>query len=408
MPPRFLGDVTSGIQLSHYRHIDFTRVTPPILLSLVLSCLVMESPTSQLFDTLSDSIERALKLRRPILTHLNADTTWLLQLPYPQDALPITKRSRYNIILDPWFRGPQSDVAAWFSTQWHSIESCVQNVHELNERLRDVDRIEARNEIGRGQSKTCTAVENASEPYVDAIVVSHEFTDHCNKNTLLEFHSETPVFAVGPAAELISSWDHFKVVQSIPSFASQDPDWRKSSLQTLPNWLGISRITTKSDALYYHSAILIAFDLSTKSSSNYAEIKEEGEGIIYTPHGIHAQDLGPLRCATPPLRTLALLHGLHDVFLNPFQQLNLGAHNGLRAQRICGAKYWISTHDEVKQGRGLVAFFLRRKVITLQEAMLKEEEVEEEAGENDHTDTNSMFANVTFAELCNGESILLT
>lgn len=370
----------------------------------------MESPTSQLCDALSDSIQRALKTQRPVMTHLNADTTWLLQLPYPRDALPRTKRSRYNIILDPWFRGPQSDVAAWFSTQWHSTESSVQTVKELNERLRDVDRIEAQYDIYHEKCKTDDAVQNRRseyiDQYIDAIVVSHEFTDHCNRNTLLEFHSNTPVFAIGPAAELIRSWNHFKVVQTVPPFTTQNPDWRKSSLQPLPYWLGISRITTKSDALYYHSAILIAFDLAANSSSSiYAEIKGECEGIIYTPHGIHAQDLVHLHCATPPLRTLALLHGLHDISLNPFKQLNLGAHNGLKARRICGAKYWISTHDEVKKGSGLVASFLRRKVITLQQAMSKEEEEEEE---RDHIITDRPFADVTFADLRNGESILLT
>lgn len=358
---------------------------------------VMESPTSQLFDTLRDSVQRALKTRRPVLTHLNADTTWLLQLPYPHDAMPTSERSRYNIILDPWFRGPQSDVASWFSTQWHSIDPSVQNVGELNERLQNVDDIEVRHDVNHDKSK------NEKKEFVDAIVVSHEFTDHCNKNTLLEFHSETPVFTIGPAAELIKSWNYFKVVRIIPPFTSQDPDWRKSSLQPLPHWLGISRITTKSDALYYHSAILIAFDLAASSRCKHADVKEEGEGIIYTPHGIHAQDLGHLRLATPPLRTLVLLHGLHDISLKPFKQLNLGAHNGLNAQRIARARYWISTHDEVKKGSGLVAYFLRRKEITLQEAMSKEEEREQ-----GHIVTNGTFADVTFADLGNGESILLT
>lgn len=362
----------------------------------------MDSPSSQLFDTLSDSIQRAFQTHRPILTHLNADTTWLLQLPCPRDALPTTERSRYNIVLDPWFRGPQSDVATWFSTQSHSIESSVQTVDELNERLQSVDEIESRRKINRDNSKNDNAGENKRYNYIDAIIVSHEFTDHCNKNTLLEFHSDTPVFTVRPAAKLIRSWNYFKVVQIIPPFTSQDPNWRKSSLEPLPHWLGISRITTKSDALYYHSAILIAFDSAASSRCEYADMMEKGEAIIYTPHGIHAQDLGHMHDATPPLRTLALLHGLHDISLNPFKQLNLGGHNGLNAQRTCGARYWISTHDEIKKGTGLVASFLRRKVITLQEAMSKEKE---KAKDNV---INSTFADVTFAELRNGESILLT
>jgi hypothetical protein len=81
------------------------------------------------------------------------------------------------------------------------------------------------------------------------------------------------------------------------------------------------------------------------------------------------------------LGTLALLHGLHDVqipWAGPFssgtQQLNLGAHNALKLQRQIQAKYWLSTHDEVKKGGGLVGLILRRKTVTLEEALEREKE----------------------------------
>lgn len=347
----------------------------------------------QLLSALTNSVERALQTHRPILTHLNADTTWLLQLPYPQRKVPVMGRSRYNIVLDPWLRGPQSDVAAWFSTQWHVIESSVQTVQELNELLKEVNEMELQQAFHDRRIIGRPVKAKGTTQFVDAIVISHEFSDHCNKNTLLEFHPQTPVFAVGPAADLIMSWNHFQVVQVIPSFSASSPDWENGSIEPLPDWLGISRITSESDALYYHSAILIAFDLKSDPLLEHA-----AEAIIYTPHGIHAQDLGHLRSAKAPLRTLALLHGLHDISLNPFKQLNLGAHNGLKAQRICRARYWISTHDEIKKGGGLVASFLKRKVITLQEAMREEEEKMSASGALDE---------VTFAELRNGESILL-
>ena len=63
--------------------------------------------------------------------------------------------------------------------------------------------------------------------------------------------------------------------------------------------------------------------------------------------------------AVPPVRTLALIHGLHEVKLAR-QQLNLGAENGLLVQRQLGAKYWIGTHDEVKHASGLVSWLLGR------------------------------------------------
>ena len=362
----------------------------------------MESPTVQLLDTLSNSIQIALKTHRPILTHLNADTTWLLQLPRPRRDVSVKGRSRYNLVFDPWLQGPQSDMAAWFSTQWHAIKSSVQSIQELNELLKEINDIEMRQELHSRPNERRTVKAKETPQFIDAIVISHEFSDHCNKDTLLEFHPETPVFAIGPAADLITSWDHFKTVQVIPPFSAQDPDWRKGSTQPLPDWLGITRITSKSDALHYHSAILIAFDLKFGPHYEHTGNDKTGEAIVYTPHGIHAQTLGQLSSATPSMRTLALLHGLHDISLSPFKQLNLGAHNGLKAQRICQAKYWISTHDEAKGGGGLVAWFLKRKVITLQEAVQEEEE------KTGQMSASSAFDKVIFAELRNGESILLT
>ena len=65
----------------------------------------MDGPSLQLQGTLNSSIREALLAQRPILTHLNADTTWLLQLPYPNNAARPPGRSRFNIVLDPWLRG---------------------------------------------------------------------------------------------------------------------------------------------------------------------------------------------------------------------------------------------------------------------------------------------------------------
>ena len=47
---------------------------------------------------LKTTIQTAHESRRPVLTHLNADTTWLISLPYPgKAALQPPGRLRYNI-----------------------------------------------------------------------------------------------------------------------------------------------------------------------------------------------------------------------------------------------------------------------------------------------------------------------
>jgi hypothetical protein len=140
---------------------------------------------------------------------------------------------------------------------------------------------------------------------------------------------------------------------------------------------------------------MIAFSLDGSSPP------AEGEGIIYTPHGIHAPSLSTtVSSASPPIKTLALLHGLHDVTLNwgLEQQINLGGLNGLQAQQSLNARYWIGTHDEVKKASGIVSLIIRRKAYTVQDALRK-------AGKEDLT--ASSLGDGEYLDIVNGESKVL-
>lgn len=148
----------------------------------------------QLQDDLNASVVQALSTSRPILTHWNADTTWSLSLAYPSHARPPSGRLRYNILLDPWLTGPQSDVGRWFSTQWHAIESSVRTVAELNDHLEAVEtlvsRVEPRGRKNkRGRKSDTNGARHAS--YIDAVVVSHEFSDHCHRRQVTPFPKES-------------------------------------------------------------------------------------------------------------------------------------------------------------------------------------------------------------------------
>ena len=365
--------------------------------------VVMDAPSLQLQETLNGSIQRALLSHRPILTHLNADTSWLLQLPYPPDVERPPGRSRWNIVFDPWLTGGQSDVANWFSQQWHAVASSVQTMAELNDLLREIEKMAQLGASISGERDHDLFDQDSNRSYIDAVVVSHEFTDHCNKHTLLELDPDTPVFATRSAADLIRSWDYFRLVQETPPFSATDSDWRNTSLIPLPKWVGISRMVTRSDALYYHSAILVTFDLYSIDVKGPSGVPKGAEAIIYTPHGIHAKDLSHLPLATPAVEALALLHGLHDIKIS-VKQLNLGAHNGLQAQRMCQAKYWVSTHDEIKKGSGLITPFLHRRILTLQEAIEAERRAK---GRIPDESELSDVRDVAFVELSNGESLLL-
>ena len=133
-----------------------------------------------------DSLQRAGKAKTPILTHVNADTTWLLSLAYPDQRSSPPGRSRYNILIDPWLAGPQEDVASWFSKQWHLIQSSAQTIAELNAMLQEAEESESGTTETKGEKKSS---------YIDAVVICHEFTDHCHRATLLEVDHTVPVFA---------------------------------------------------------------------------------------------------------------------------------------------------------------------------------------------------------------------
>lgn len=339
----------------------------------------------------------ALASSRPVLAHLNADTTWLIQLPYPNPASRPGGRSRFNILLDPWLQGPQSDVASWFSTQWHVVAPSVLTLSELNDNLAQLERITSHDAVGRPMEETAKA---ASPSYIDAVAISHEFTDHCHHATLLELPKETPVFATERAAELIRSWSHFNTVVTTPGFSGFEKDWKETlgdRTGSLPSWLGVGRVVTPGNALYYHSAVVIAFDLGMESGSPI----DSPEAIIYSPHGIRAADLEGLR--TGGVKTLAVLHGLHDVRIWMTAQLNLGALNGIEAIRATGAKYWIATHDEIKKGGGFVSWLLRRTTYTLEDAV----QTEESRLAADVLTGNLEKAGYQFVELESGEALVL-
>ncbi|PQE24757.1 major facilitator superfamily protein [Rutstroemia sp. NJR-2017a BVV2] len=361
-------------------------------------------------------------LRRPILTHLNVDTTWLLSIPYPAGVENKKARKYFHILIDPWLRGGQSDVAAFFSQQWHATPSAVQTTSELEVLIEGIEENDASPSTNtqspqNGQKANVQTDEADSdrdgtpprdtETYLNAIIISHEFTDHMHKETLLELPAQVPVFATTKAAAAIQSWAHFKLVMEIPRFEGR---WRSSpggGDAALPEWVGVTRVAKAGrDLLYYHSAIMITFPSSSSTAEGEAnsEAEEEAEAIIYTPHGIDPSDLTLVAEARPQIKTLALMHGLQDISL-PRAQLNKGAHNGLKVQRLLDARYWVSTHDEVKRGGGLVSWFLRRRGVSVREAL--EGEMRGEEGEGKGEGDRKMLGEIRFRDVGNGESLLL-
>ena len=82
-------------------------------------------------------------------------------------------------------------------------------------------------------------------PHIHAVLISHEFTDHCNEHTLRGLDISTPIIATSAAAKIIRGWDYFEKVSEILTCSDQNLDWTALS-PDLPPWLGIARIVSSS------------------------------------------------------------------------------------------------------------------------------------------------------------------
>jgi hypothetical protein len=103
------------------------------------------------------------------LEKLNDDSSWMWTL----------NGKRY--LVDPWFTPSQVDFYPWFSEQFHVSE----------------------------QPKV-TALKT-----VDFTFISHPFTDHCNKETLLQCDPNIPVIADAAVRKKMAKWRHFTTLLSL-------------------------------------------------------------------------------------------------------------------------------------------------------------------------------------------------
>ena len=139
---------------------------------------------------------------------LNEDSSWM----WESDSL--------SILVDPWFTVSQIDFAPWFSEQFH-----------LNPQ---------------------PLISEIKKPHY--IFISHPFTDHCNKETLLQFDPTIPIIAETNSLTKIKRWNYFKNLINIKDFEK----------------VKIERINKKTLFDLVHNAFLISF---------------ENKKIVYAPHG---------------------------------------------------------------------------------------------------------------------------
>ena len=203
------------------------------------------------------------------LVKLNEDSSWM----WEWDGI--------RVLVDPWFTPSQIDYHPAFSEQFH-----------------------------------LTAQPKVSDlAKIDYIFISHPFTDHCNKETLVQFDKDIPVISRPGTLKKISSWNHFNVL--IP-------------IEEAP--FKISVIPSNS----FFDPVHFAF-----------RIENEDGTFIYAPHGTKATHLPNADVLITTTTTFELPFWLGGT-------INLGYKKALIAKELSGASILVATHDEKKIGKGFV------------------------------------------------------
>lgn len=192
-----------------------------------------------------------------------------------------------KLMVDPWFSPSQVDLHPLFSEQFHCTEQ--------------------------------PAVNQLERP--DYLFISHPFTDHCNKETLLQFDPTIPLIAKRSILAKIEKWKHFG--QLIP-------------IEKAPFSLKKLNESFLSDPV--HEAYFLEAD-------NFR--------LIYAPHGARLKHLPQADLLITTTTTYKLPFWLGGT-------INLGSLNALKMQEKCKAKWLVTTHDEQKKGSGLVERLARK------------------------------------------------
>jgi hypothetical protein len=199
-----------------------------------------------------------------------------------------------NLLIDPWLTSWEIAYHPLFSRQRHSKPSCVDSIQALE------------NQLPKGQS-------------VDAIVINHDFHDHCHRETLLTARKDTPVFAHPAALSKLRGWSIFDSVQPLPIFKDNETEKANQVVLYPANTNagkdegdGLLRIAAtylppkgyEPLGIRLHGALILTID-STYTQNPYY--------IIYSPHGISPSSLNSWTHVHQNAECLALLHGFDEV-----------------------------------------------------------------------------------------------
>ncbi|KAK0540071.1 hypothetical protein OC842_000645 [Tilletia horrida] len=292
---------------------------------------------------------------------LNGDTSWLFSLPYFEQNGDV---KHFNLVVDPWLdEATQVDFTFAFSVQKRVVPAAASS-------LQEVDRLIAERD----------AAGSRTSGQIDALVISHPFTDHAHPQTLLDgsSRSDIPLLCTPDALGSIQKLPGlpFQQRHTIPPSSSFDSGTVTSL--PLPAGIRIVRLEAKERlaAVRYgpawsrlHGGLAFIWNTQPLSESGAAETSARKIGaIVYSPHGITRLSLPPWLLKAEPR---ILFHSLHRQTLPTILAgpVALGFPNALELCQPASLHptLLLGTHDEHKTAGGVVARLLRRQEWTVEE-----------------------------------------
>ncbi|WQF88272.1 Putative ribonuclease Z/Hydroxyacylglutathione hydrolase [Colletotrichum destructivum] len=299
--------------------------------------------------------------RRPILTYVNGDNTWLISIPRPDaGASGGGGKAFYHILLDPWLGGHSDSFSKWILRMRLKQDAALGSIGAVEDWIRDTE-------------TACGGAKGAEERWwLDAVLITHLNADHLHEPTLRTFDPSISVFAVSGAAAAVSALKHFDNVAVVPDFVRGET-W--PATPGMPAWLSVFRLQDEKGAYPY---IYHAMIIGTSSSSSAAAAADGGkdEVILYTPHGVEPEMVEAAMRANPKASIVAMMHPLNECGVGVISK---GVANGLKIERQNGVRHWVNTHDDKLQYTGILGYFMQYGRKTLEQGL--EEEAREKGGE---------------------------
>jgi hypothetical protein len=144
---------------------------------------------------------------RPLIHHLNADTSWLIQLPRNDGH----QRVYFNVLVDAWLTTPQVEYHRIFHQQEHTVPSAFQTIAEVETYVHEI-------EVRACSLRGMDAQDKPSTGYIDVAACALRGTDHVNEHTLRQLHPSVPVLVRHDAERFCQLLSATGVILVFPSF----------------------------------------------------------------------------------------------------------------------------------------------------------------------------------------------